>query len=134
MWRAAIAPRYNILIGGICAAVSSSERDMGGAIMREVLDLLPHGRSTTIRHVRPRMKLVLGDAANDELARPEQNPELREKLEKQAAVCRNVAAKRAQELMLLEQLAEFCSVNPPFRDRCCHIRSKGGNFPSSKSG
>ena len=64
------------------------------------------------------MKLVTGylaDAAKfDELARLEQNPELREKLEKQA---RSLAAKRAQELMLLEQLAEFCSVDSPFRGR-----------------
>ena len=69
------------------------------------------------------MKLVTGylaDAAKfDELARLEQNPELREKLEKQA---RSLAAKRAQELMLLEQLAEFCSVNRPFPDRR-HIRT-----------
>jgi hypothetical protein len=56
------------------------------------------------------MKLVteyLADAAEfDELARLEQNPELREKLEKRAAAYRNLAVKRAQELMLLEQLAE----------------------------
>ena len=79
--------------------------------------LLPHGRAT-IRRVRTRMKLVTGylaDAAKfDESARPEQNLELCEKLEKQAAAYRNLAAKRAQELMLLEQLAEFCSAN-----RCC---------------
>jgi hypothetical protein len=57
------------------------------------------------------MKLVteyLADAAEfDELARLEQNPELREKLEKRAAACRNLAAKRAQELRLLEELAEL---------------------------
>ena len=64
------------------------------------------------------MKLVteyLADAAKfDELARLEQNPELRENLKKQAAAYRSLPAKRAQELMLLEQLAEFCSAN-----RCC---------------
>ena len=57
------------------------------------------------------MKLVteyLADAARfDELARLEQNPELREKLEKQAAAYRNLAAKRAHELRLLEELAEL---------------------------
>jgi hypothetical protein len=56
------------------------------------------------------MKLVtenLADAVKfEQLARLEQNLELREKLEKQAAAYRNLAAKRAQELMLLEQLAE----------------------------
>jgi hypothetical protein len=66
---------------------------------------------TVTRLVRTRMKLVtenLADAVKfDELARLEQNPELREKLEKQAAACRKLAAKRAQELMLLEQLAEY---------------------------
>ena len=71
------------------------------------------------------MKLVteyLADAAEfDALARLEQNPELRENLKKQAAAYRSLPAKRAQELMLLEQLAEFCSVNLPFRDRR-HIR------------
>ena len=66
---------------------------------------------TTTHHARTRIWLVseyLADAAKfDELARLEQNPELREKLEKQAAAYRNLAAKRAQELMLLEQLAEL---------------------------
>jgi hypothetical protein len=56
------------------------------------------------------MKLVTeyltGAAKFDESTRPDQNPELREKLERQAAAYRNLAAKRAQELMLLEQLAE----------------------------
>jgi hypothetical protein len=77
--------------------------------------LLPHGCATTVCLERTGMKLVtenLADAAKfDELARPEQNPELREKLENQASAYRNLAAKRAEELMLLEQLAEFCSVN-----------------------
>ena len=71
---------------------------------------MAHGFGTTIRHARTRIKLVtenLADAAKfDELAHLEQNPELRGKLEKQAAAYRNLPAKRAQELMLLEQLAE----------------------------
>jgi hypothetical protein len=48
------------------------------------------------------MKLVteyLADAAKfDELARLEQNPELREKLERQAAAYRDLAANRAKKL------------------------------------
>ena len=71
---------------------------------------LPHGCASAIRLSRTRMKLVtenLADAVKfEQLARLEQNLELREKLEKQAAAYRNLAAKRAQELMLLEQLAE----------------------------
>jgi hypothetical protein len=75
------------------------------------ISLLPHGCGTTTRLVRTWMKLVteyLADAAKfDELARLEQNPELRRKLENQAAASRNLAAKRAKELMLLEELAEL---------------------------
>ena len=55
--------------------------------------------------------------ANERLLGGNPEPELRDNLEKLAAACRNLAAKRAQELMLLEQLAEFCSVNRPFPDR-----------------
>jgi len=79
-------------------------------------ELLQHGCGISIRHVGTRIKLVteyLADAAKfDELARLEHNPELHKKLEKQAAAYRNLAAKRAQELMLLEQLAERVSDNP----------------------
>ena len=59
--------------------------------------------------------------ADERLLGGNPEPELRDNLEKLAAACRNLAAKRAQELMLLEQLAEFCSVNRPFPDRR-HIR------------
>ena len=55
--------------------------------------------------------------ANERLLGGNPEPELRDNLEKLAAACRYLAAKRAQELMLLEQLAEFCSVNRPFPDR-----------------
>jgi len=60
--------------------------------------------------------------ADERLLGGNPEPELRDHLEKQAAAYRNLAAKRAQELMLLEQLAEFCSVNRPFPDRR-HIRT-----------
>ena len=55
--------------------------------------------------------------ANERLLGGNPEPELRENLEKHAAAYRKLAAKRAQELMLLEQLAEFCSVNRRFSDR-----------------
>ena len=59
--------------------------------------------------------------SNERLLGGDPEPELRKNLEKHAAAYRDLSAKRAQELMLLEQLAEFCSVNRPFPD-CRHIR------------
>jgi hypothetical protein len=50
--------------------------------------------------------------ASERLLGGNPEPELREKLEKQAAACRNSASKRAQELMLLEELAELLIRSP----------------------